>query len=97
MRHHIRIESHENVVRDAKVYYIKEDGEEVDISRCVTGVDLHLHVGDAASASLHVLFVENDVTAEVRELFFREPKRRWRDRLRRRSVRSMTEKKVVFE
>lgn len=81
MRNRIRIESHQNIVTDAKIIYIDEDGAEVDISRCVQGVDLHLHLGELSKASIHAILIDGDVTAEIVEAFVsRIPRRRrwWR-------------------
>jgi hypothetical protein len=80
VRNRIRIESHENVVTDARIFYVPEEGEEVDISRCVQGIDLHLHVGEISRASLHCILVDGDVTAEIEEVFLKRlvrPRRRW--------------------
>lgn len=102
-RQRIRIESHSNVVNDAKVLYLARDGSEVDISDCVTGVDLRLHVGEVAQATLHTILVDGHVTAAVEDVIvkrFRPYRRtmfrrllRWRDemlwRLKRRIARSL--------
>lgn len=84
MKNRIRIESDENVVRNAKIVYVPEEGKEVDISRCVTGVDLHLHVGEVSRATIHSILVDGHVTAEVEDVIVNrlKPKRRrlWRRR-----------------
>jgi hypothetical protein len=66
-RGRIRIESHEDVVMNAKVVYLppEEGAEPVDISRCLTGIDVHLHVGEVARATLHAIFVDGTLEAEV--------------------------------
>ena len=65
MKNRIRVESDQNVVTNAKIFFVPEEGDEVDISKCVTGVDLHLHVGEASRATLHVILVDGYVTAGV--------------------------------
>jgi hypothetical protein len=74
----IRIVSHENVVTNAKILYLPDEGSlfgadgepvsEVDISNCVTAVDVHLHVGEISRATLHVLLVDADVTTDAQEI-----------------------------
>lgn len=82
MKNRIRIESDENVVTNAKIVYVPEEGEEVDISRCVTGIDLHLRVGEISRATLHTILVDGHVTAELHEAFITHlkpnPRRWWR-------------------
>ena len=80
-RNRIRIESDENVVMNAKIYYLPEDeGEPIDISRCVTGVDLHLHVGEVARATLHTILVDGYAEADLEQLVIKRLKRRLRFR-----------------
>lgn len=87
MRNRIRIESDQSVVTNARIFFVTddvgEDGEpiEVDISQCVTGVDLHLHVGEVASATLHVILVDGHVSADLTELVVKRmrPRRRLLD------------------
>jgi hypothetical protein len=78
---HIRIESHEKVVRNAKVFFVDGD-EEVDISHCVQVVDLHLGVGEAATATLQTIVGHAAVTAQVEDIVVNRVKPRtwWRRR-----------------
>jgi hypothetical protein len=83
VRNRIRIESHQNIVTDAKIFYVQDDGSEVDISRCVTGVDVRLHVGEASTATLNVILVDVDAQAELNDVVIKhlKPHRRswwWR-------------------
>jgi hypothetical protein len=80
----IRIESRGDVVTDDRIVYITEDGGEVDISDCLTGYELHGHVGDVRGVTLHAILVQGHVTAELEEIVARhiKPKRRrWRQRI----------------
>lgn len=101
-RGRIRVESDEHVVTNAKILYLPEDdGPPIDISRAVQGVDVHLHVGSVATASLHVLMVEGHLEAEVEDVItkrlrpytrFRRTRRAWRwftDKIKARIVRSL--------
>jgi hypothetical protein len=64
---HIRIESHEKVARNTKVIFV-QDGRETDISGCVSAVDIHLEVGEVATATLKTYTGAVSVTAEVEDL-----------------------------
>jgi hypothetical protein len=91
----IRIESDENVVKNAKIFYLPAEGElfdknkkpvtEVDISRCVQGVDLHLHVGEISRATLHTILIEGHVEADVEDVILKriKPRGSWWQRRRR--------------
>jgi hypothetical protein len=90
MQNRIRIESNEHVVSNAKILYLPDEGElfdkdgeplaEVDISKCITGVDLHLHVGEVSRATLHTILVDGRVDVDVEEMVVRHLKRRLRFR-----------------
>ena len=70
---HIRVESHEKVVGDARVFYVNGD-EEIDISSCVQVVDLHLGVGEVATATLQAVVRHvRKPTPFWRRLFRRHP------------------------
>ena len=84
MKNRIRIESTENVITNAGVWFIPEDGEPVDIRRCVTAVDFHYEIGAVGRASLEVLLVEGTFEAEIGEVTVRELKRHARFRRTRR-------------
>lgn len=77
----IRIESDQDVVTNAKIWLL-DDGFETDISRCVTGVDVHLHVGEPARATLHTIAIDGHITADLTNVIMnriRPPRRRfWR-------------------
>jgi hypothetical protein len=86
----IRIESTEDVVTDARVFYVAEDGTETEISRAVSGVDVHLYRGELARASLHVMCAEVEARAELNDAVMKlvTPYARFRflRRIRRRVV-----------
>jgi hypothetical protein len=80
----IRIESRGDVVTDDKVVYITDSGDEVDISNCLTGYELHGDVGEVRRVTLHAIFIEGHVTAELEEVLaqhIKPKRRRWRQRL----------------
>lgn len=66
------------------VHYLPEDGAPVDISRCVTGVDVHIDVKEPNTATLHVILAGGRIDAELEDLIVRElkPRRWWRRRIR---------------
>lgn len=81
---HIRVESHQKVVTDAKVFFVNGD-EETDISHCVQVVDLHLGVGELATATLRVILGKANVTAQIEDVLVSHTKPR-----RRRGLRDIT-------
>jgi hypothetical protein len=83
---HMRIESHEKVVRDARVFFVDGD-EEIDISSCIQVVDVHLGIGELATATLKTIIGQASVTAQIEDIVVRhvkKPKPIWRRLLRRR-------------
>jgi hypothetical protein len=52
----------------SQVFFVPDDGDEVEISHAVTGAELRLDVGDVNRALLQVIVVGSDVTAEVEQL-----------------------------
>jgi hypothetical protein len=43
---HIRIESHQPVAMDVKVFYVPDEGDEVDISSCIQAAGVRLELGE---------------------------------------------------
>jgi hypothetical protein len=83
MKPRIRIES-DGLGHSTHVHYLPDEGEPVDISRCVTGVDVHIDVKDPNTATLHVILAGGQIDAELEDLIIRElkPRRRLRTRIR---------------
>lgn len=58
---HIRIESHQNVVTNAKIFYVDGD-QETDISSCVQLVEVHLNIGLPPSVTFRACLGSADIT-----------------------------------
>ncbi len=65
MNSKIRVVTNGLMGHNVRVYFIQEDGSQVDISAHVRGVDLSIHVGETNRARLDVLVDEVEVEAEV--------------------------------
>lgn len=65
----------------AKVFVITDNGE-IDISTCLTGVDIRMRVGALSTVSLHAIDVSVETRATLDQLHV-EKIPDWRDRARR--------------
>jgi hypothetical protein len=83
MSSRIRIESRGDVVTDDKVFFIQDDGSEVDISNCIQGYELHGQLGEVRRVTLNAIFIQGHVTADLEQVLaqhIKPKRRRWRQR-----------------
>jgi len=96
----LRIDANQDVVTNAKIVYIADDGTETDISTIVTGIDVSLHVGEVARATLHTLHVHGSYTVPLHEVITKElrPRHRgWRLRLKDATTMGAKARRYIYE
>ena len=71
-RPRIRVETDGYVGHCTHVFYLTDDGEEVDISPIITGVDLKIRVGDVNTAVVTALFAGGAINAELEEFIVKD-------------------------